>query len=208
MFDAGCIITYAVNMHDAINDDQLLWRATETWVFSKVTCSGRGCRAVRKFVLIRKKKNKKNWGWILFFLDRNKASLWLCGRAKCAAERHLGHGNEQCELAQSSQWQGGCAGPMRAPWETCPLRFDISDLTNMRWPWNSDTLSYFSCGGRHSWQRLRSMEEVRPAGCCNVNFVPPSIRLFVISYCSRAQWADGKRCLLHQKVAVSTQIRA
>lgn len=30
--------------------------------------------------------------------------------AKCAAEWHLGHGNEQCELAQSSQWQGGCVG--------------------------------------------------------------------------------------------------
>lgn len=27
MFDAGCNIAYAVHMHNAINDDQLLWRA-------------------------------------------------------------------------------------------------------------------------------------------------------------------------------------
>lgn len=68
---------------------------------------------------------------------------------------------------------------MQAPWETCPPRFDVSDLTNMRWPWNSDTLSYFSCGGRHFWQRSRSMEEVKPAGCCNVNFASSSVHFFV-----------------------------
>lgn len=65
------------------------------------------CKEIRPY---QKKKTKKNWGWILLFLERNKASLWLCSRAKCAAEQHLGHGNEQCELAQSSQWQGGRAG--------------------------------------------------------------------------------------------------
>lgn len=66
MFDAGCIITYAVNMHNAINDDQLLWRAEKTWVFSKVTCSDRGCRAVRKFVLIRKKQQRTEVGFCSF----------------------------------------------------------------------------------------------------------------------------------------------
>lgn len=116
MFDAGCNIAYAVHMHNAINDDQLLWRAKKdvckkkNMGFQQSNLKWPRLQSCKEIRPDQEKKNKKNWGWIFLFLDRNEASLWLCSRAKCAAERHLGHENEQCELAQSSQWQGGRAG--------------------------------------------------------------------------------------------------